>query len=93
MTSTRTGFDQPAFIFAVDSHLTHPAEQQRVSGQSLAILRRLQQGPATNRELAGISLKYTSRISDLREAGYDVRVIERDHKTGRTVYALKGEPQ
>jgi hypothetical protein len=50
----------------------------------------LHQGPATNREPAGLSLKYTSRLSDLRAAGYDVRVVERDYATGRTVYKLGG---
>ena len=80
---------QPAFIFARDSHVTDVAEQTRLSNQSARILARLQVGPATNRELAEISLKYTGRISDLRKAGYDVKVIERDHATGRTVYALE----
>jgi hypothetical protein len=36
-----------------------------------------------------LSLKYTSRISDLRHAGYDVRVVERDYASGRTVYRLE----
>ncbi len=63
-------------------------EAVRLSRQSREILDRLERGPATNKELAGIALKYTSRTSDLRLAGYDVRVIERDHKTGLAVYAL-----
>lgn len=50
----------------------HPADRVRLSGQNAAILARLQRGPASNEELAGISLKYTSRISDLRAAGYNV---------------------
>jgi hypothetical protein len=79
---------QPAFIFARDTHVLDKVEQVRLSGQSLRILERLQSGPATNRELAEISLKYTGRISDLRKAGYDVRVVEQDRATGRTLYAL-----
>ena len=43
---------------------------KRLSGQNAAILERLRQGPATNAELAAMSLKYTSRVSDLRDHGY-----------------------
>ncbi|NLX57310.1 MAG: hypothetical protein GXY58_19545 [Planctomycetaceae bacterium] len=57
-------------------------ERPRLTGQNAAILERLKRGPATNRELAAISLKYTSRISDLRAAGYDVVVVDRDRATG-----------
>lgn len=79
---------QSAFIFSRDTHVLEPAEQRRLSGQSLRILERLRQGPATNRELAAIGLKYTSRISDLRKAGYDVRVVHRLRDTGLTIYRL-----
>jgi len=48
------------------------ADKPRLTGQNGAILARLICGPATNAELAEISLKYTSRISDLRAAGYTV---------------------
>jgi hypothetical protein len=65
-----------------------PVEAKRLSKQSAAILDRLRQGPATNVALAAIALKYTSRVSDLRAAGFDVRVIERSHETGVTVYRL-----
>jgi hypothetical protein len=64
------------------------AEHRRLSRQCAAILARLEQGPATNRDLAGLSLKYTSRISDLRKAGYQVAVTDHDRGSGRTVYAL-----
>ena len=64
-------------------------EKTRLSKQCEAILGRLQQGPVSNHLLAGTyALKYTSRISDLRRRDHDVRVIERDHRTGRTLYAL-----
>jgi uncharacterized protein YmfQ (DUF2313 family) len=74
-------------IFSIP--VPRPEEARRLSGQCAAILQRLHQGPATNRELAGLSLKYTSRLSDLRAAGYDVRVVERDYASGRTVYRLE----
>jgi hypothetical protein len=66
-------------------------ELRRLSGQCAAILARLHQGPASNFDLAQISLKYTSRISDIRKAGYDVRVVERDYASGRTVYRLEAK--
>ncbi len=49
------------------------SDVQRLTGQNALILARLRQGPATAAELAQISLKYTSRISDLRAAGYEVK--------------------
>ena len=59
-----------------------PADVKRLTGQNAAVLVRLRAGPATNAELAAIALKYTSRISDLRRAGFTV--IEDDGK-----YTLK----
>jgi len=65
------------------------AERKRFKGQAAKILARLEQGPATNRELAAISLKYTSRISQLRlEMGCDIRCSPRNYETGATVYTL-----
>jgi hypothetical protein len=78
---------QPAFIFARDSRVTDPAEQRRLSRQSVAILLRLQQGSATARELAALSLNYRARCSDLRHAGYDVR-CDYDKESGLSVYRL-----
>jgi hypothetical protein len=72
----------------VDTHVQVPTEIKRLSGQNAAILNRLQAGPASNHELAALSLKYTSRVSDLRAAGYDVRVVERDYASGLTMYRL-----
>ena len=43
------------------------------SPQNMIILGRLQCGPATNRELAGLALNYRARISDLRVLGFDIR--------------------
>lgn len=64
-------------------------ERARLARQCGAILERLKRGRATNAELAAMSLKYTSRISDLRKAGYAIEVVSRDYKTGVTVYELK----
>lgn len=65
------------------------AAKPRLSRQCLAVLLRLQQGPASNRELSEIALKYTGRLSELRAAGYAVEIVEQDHATGRFVYALR----
>lgn len=48
------------------------ADKPRLSGQNSAILERLKRGPATNDELIRLSRKYTSRISDLRDAGFKI---------------------
>jgi hypothetical protein len=83
---------QPAFIFARDTHLTDPAELQRLSGQCARILARLEHGPATGAELMQIAPRFGARLFDLREhlkpQGRTVKVIERDHKTGYVLYAL-----
>lgn len=82
-------FDAPRRLTPRDTHLV-PEERPRLSGQNQAILERLRRGPATNDELARIARKYTSRISDLRAHGYDVRMVEHDHATGITRYQLFG---
>lgn len=64
------------------------AERRRLSDQCSLILGRLQHGRASNNELSGLSLKYTSRISDLRKAGHDIKVVSRDYGSGLTYYAL-----
>lgn len=58
----------------------------RLNQQCREILARLRRGQATNRELAGYALKYTSRISDLREAGFDIR--NERLRRGLTLYTL-----
>lgn len=80
-------FDAPRKIAPRDTHV-EKVERPRLSKQNEAILKRLQQGPATNFELNEIAMKYTSRISDLRAAGYNVVVVDRDRATGRTMYQL-----
>jgi len=59
----------------------------RLSAQNTAILNRLRQGPATNAELAGIALKYTGRISDLRANGFEIRCVR---SAGTSTYTLAG---
>jgi hypothetical protein len=86
MTQPRMNFAEDV-ILPRDTHVVEPAEVNRLATQNDRILERLKRGPATNVELAGISLKYTSRISDLREAGYAIPPPERV-KGGVTIYRL-----
>lgn len=69
-------------------HLDLQAERARLSAQCSRILGRLQYGRVTNRELSEIALKYTNRVSEIRRAGHDVRLVSRDYATGLTYYAL-----
>jgi hypothetical protein len=75
-----------------DPNVTEPRERRRLKGQNAAILDRLRQGPATNRELVGMSLKYTSRVSDLRERGCVIHCDE-DRATGLNTYRLLYAPE
>jgi hypothetical protein len=74
---------------AIPVNRTVPAAAvPRLSRQCEEILDRLRRGRRTNAELAGIALKYTGRLSEIRQAGYDVRVVEKDVASGVHVYAL-----
>jgi len=73
-----------------DPHVRSIADVVRLTGQNRAILERLRKGPATNGELAAIALKYTSRISDLRQHGC-VILCEKQSE-GRAEYVLQSEP-
>lgn len=66
------------------------ADGPRLTGQNAAILKRLRAGPATNAELAEISMKYTGRISDIRAAGIPVKSAKVAGGVWR--YWLDGEP-
>jgi hypothetical protein len=66
-----------------------PEERPRLSRQCEAILNVLRIGPQPNTRLAQIALKYTSRISDIRKAGYRIKCVRRDHVLGRTWYELE----
>ena len=85
MDAQLTLFDKPA-LPPTDPHVV-PADARRLTGQNAAILRRLRQGMASSLQLAGISLKYTSRISDLRKHGFKI-VCERTH-SGQNLYKLE----
>lgn len=72
-----------------DSFVTQPAEVRRLTGNNAKFLARLQQGPATRRELVDLvdGGAITQRISDLRKAGYDIQCRE-DRDTGASTYVL-----
>jgi hypothetical protein len=73
----------------VTLNVTVPAAAvKRLTPQCRAIIDRLRRGRATNAELCAIGLKYNARISELRQAGYDLRCVEHDHETGVARYAL-----
>jgi hypothetical protein len=72
-------------VIALNSSVS-PEDAPRLSRQCAALLARLRLGPATNRELAAISLKYTSRVSDCRAAGYAIDCERLDG--GLTRYTL-----
>jgi hypothetical protein len=63
---------RPASPPPSDPHVA-TGDTKRLTGQNASILAVLQAGSATNVMLARISLKYTSRISDLRAAGYRIK--------------------
>lgn len=65
-------------------------DKARLHGHTQQIISRLLQGPASNRELSAISLKYTGRISDARKLGYRIE-CER-LAGGLTEYRLVGLP-
>jgi len=80
-------FGEPVRPEPIDPNV-EPTARKRLTGQNLRILQRLRQGPADNVELSRIALKYTSRISDLRAAGHDIRVIQKNSANGVNVYKL-----
>lgn len=62
-------------INATDPNIQQ-ADRPRVATQNARILAMLRaRDRVSNAELADISLKYTSRISDLRKAGYCIRCV------------------
>lgn len=66
------------------------SDKKRLSGQNRKILELLKRGPATGRELAAISMKYTSRVSDLRKAGCEIECKQRPG--GNSLYTLVSKP-
>lgn len=81
---------RPKSPHLVDDRL--PAEAKpRLSRQALAVLARLEAGPATNLELIPISTRFSARIYDLRRAGYVIDTDQGDKASGVTTYTLKGQ--
>lgn len=74
-------------IRPVDTHLVR-AEKPRLTGQNATVLARLMQGPASNFELMQIASRFGARLHDIKHAGYAWSIIEREHDSGRVVYAL-----
>lgn len=77
------GVPPPAVDRSVDR-----AERPRLNRQSLEVLARLREGPASNGELAAITHRFSARFYDLRKAGYKIECVEKDAATGLRVYAL-----
>lgn len=71
-----------------DPQVRDTVETPRLSRQCEMILALLKARPVSNRELSGVALKYTSRISDLRAAGYNIQARV-DRVTGLTMYHLQ----
>lgn len=66
-------------------------EKRRLSAQCQEILNSFRlrvNKQLSNGELSQMALKYTSRISDLRQMGHLIKIVARDFKTGRVVYQL-----
>lgn len=81
-------FARKAVYRMADPKVRDTIETPRLSHQCEMILTMLRAGPVSNRALSGIALKYTSRISDLRAAGYDIKARV-DRVTGLTMYHLQ----
>jgi hypothetical protein len=83
----------PQLPFDFSSPIAHAVEsapasgRRRFRGQCARILERLRQGPLTDDELSRISRKYTGRISELRQAGYNIPP-PKDLGGGLTEYRL-----
>jgi len=73
------GMNQKEFVF-------DPPE--RLTGQRLKIVERLQAGQATNVELSQIAMRFTARIYELRKCGYDIRIVRQDRDSGLVWYEL-----
>lgn len=81
---------KPRSAALVDDRLPDEAKP-RLSRQALAVLARLEAGPATNIELIPISTRFSARIYDLRRAGYVIETDQLDRGKGITQYTLKGQ--
>lgn len=85
------GSTQP--IALADPSVRRPPECIRLRGQCAQILGLFERAPdhlVSNAELAAVSYKYTSRISDLRRSGHRITLVRRNRLTGHTVYQHQG---
>ena len=88
MTQSAFNFARDEVLIPRDTHVVEPEEVKRLTGQNAAIYARLRRGPATNVELAKMSLKYTSRLSDIRQKA-GVTIIADRKSRGLTIYRLE----
>ena len=73
MEAQRTLFDTPPPPIPPRDPNTAPIDLPRLSGQNAELLAMLRRGCVTNRCMIERGMaKYTSRISDLRKAGYHI---------------------
>ncbi|MEX2287446.1 MAG: hypothetical protein WD648_10175 [Planctomycetaceae bacterium] len=68
--------------------LVSSIDHKRLGSQNQEILERLRRGPATNKQLAAISINFTRRISDLKKAGHRIEA-KRHRQTGIWTYRLE----
>lgn len=74
----------------------HAEERARLSQQSRQILAAFlaaADGKVGSEKLTEIAQRFGARIHDLRQAGYVIDIVERDRKSGLTVYQLSKEQQ
>ncbi|MCE5277177.1 MAG: hypothetical protein ABFD92_16740 [Planctomycetaceae bacterium] len=78
-------------VVQIEPHVADAADKARLTDQNARVLERLRQGPATGVELAAISLKYTSRVSEVRAylARCGMTVVCRRHQGGQSVYLIE----
>ena len=89
MTEQGTLFKEVRGPYGLEFNPTAPeAAKPRLGRQQRAILERLRRGPATNTELSQIAQRFSARIGELRDAGYDIRRTHDDHERGVYVYEL-----
>ena len=90
--------DSPGFAPLSDDELhrdrVSPLAGKRLSRQAAQIIDLLRSKPAvSNAELAQITPRYSARIFDARQRGYEIAIVYQDHASGRVDYVLVREPQ
>ena len=67
-----TPYEREGGVVPFNAHVATVEEKVRLSKQCRAMLALLRHHDPTNAELAQIALKYTNRISELRQAGHKI---------------------